>query len=426
MKSVKFITLGCKANQYDTQDIRERLLEAGLKEVGDRRKADIYIINTCTVTHKADRESLYHIHRSHRENPHAQIIVTGCLTELDEDKIKNIGGITLILKNRDKEKILNYLVCYNSRTHELANSRTNQGISYFAGHTRAFLKIQDGCNNSCSYCKVCLVRGKSRSKPIDEVIDEAKRLAESGYKEIVLTGICLGAYGKDLKLKKDLVDVIEAIEKINGLLRIRLSSIEAADVSDRLIRKIGGSNKLCRHLHIPIQSGDDKILKKMKRNYSHQDYLNLIQRIKQGIPEIGITTDILVGFPGESEDNFQNTVKLIQEIIPLRVHIFAYSPREYTPACNFPERVKPEVVKRRFIKLKEIAQKCTYIYQKKFLGKKIEVLIEDRLKENPVFWEGYTNNYIKVLVKSEQNLKNQLISLRLNRIVKDCVLTDFC
>jgi threonylcarbamoyladenosine tRNA methylthiotransferase MtaB len=416
MKTVKFYTLGCKANQYDTQNIRERLLEAGLREVKDCRRADIYIINTCTVTHKADRESLYYIHRAYHENPKAKIIVTGCLVELDSRKIKEQDGLSLIVSNRAKNTIANRIA-----GEPLSK---NKGISFFEGHTRAFLKIQDGCNNFCSYCKVGLVRGKSRSKPVNEIIDEAKRLVQNGYKEIVLTGICLGSYGRDLKPEINLVRVIDELEKIDGLFRLRLSSIEGCDVSGDLIKRLSSGKKLCRHLHIPIQSGDDKILRRMNRKYLRRDYSGLFRRIKSAVPGIAITTDVLVGFPGENEHGFRNTVFLIRKILPLRVHIFPYSPREYTPAYNFPDKVSSEVVKRRILRLKEIARESAYSYQKKFLGKKVEVLIEDKFKENPVFWQGYTDNYIKVLVKSEKNLGNQIIPLKIKKIVGDFVFAE--
>ena len=430
MKTVKFYTLGCKINQYDTQSIRERFIQAGFKELEDNQPANIYVINTCTVTHKADSDSLNVIRKAKRENPKAGILVTGCLTELDEDKIEKVGGITLILKNKDKEKIL-------------ATSQTNKGISYFKGHTRAFLKIQDGCNNFCSYCKVPKVRGPSRSKPLNQIIDEAARLVKNGFtpletigrqekdkmsltgfKEIVLCGICLGAYGRDLKPRINLVDVIEELEKIPGLLRIRLSSIEAGDISDELIDRIAKSKKLCPHLHIPFQSGDDEILKKMNRKITFEGYLNLIHRIKARIPEVGITTDVLVGFPQETEENFQNTIKLIIKVVPLKVHIFPYSPRSGTAASNFKDTLNPVIVKERILRLREISRNCSLIYRAEFLNKKMDVLIEARAKENREYWQGYAGNYIKVRVKSGLNLKNKLITLRLRKIGEDYIVAS--
>jgi threonylcarbamoyladenosine tRNA methylthiotransferase MtaB len=412
--SVKFYTLGCKANQYDTQEIRERFLEAGFREAGDRVKVDICVINTCSVTHKADKDSLYYIHRSHQENPQAGIIVTGCLTELDSARIKAQPGVNLIVRNKDKAGIVSKFI--------KGLRLKKRGISFFKGHTRAFLKIQDGCNNFCAYCKVPLVRGRSQSKSPGEIIREAIALVNNGFREIVLTGICLGAYGQDLKPKKDLTDVINSLENIADLSRIRLSSIEAGDVSGKLIRKFSRSDKLCRQLHIPIQSGDDEILKKMNRRYSCQDYLSLIRKIKSAVPGIAITTDVLVGFPEEKEENFLNTAKLIKKILPLRVHIFPYSPREHTPAYNFKDRPDPVEVKKRILYLRQIARECADIYRKKFLGKEMLVLIEGKAKANPGFWEGYTDNYIRILVKSAKRIGNQILSVRLKEMHKDCLI----
>ncbi len=421
MKTVKFFTLGCKVNQYDTQSIRERFVNAGFKEIDNGRKADTYVINTCTVTSIADRKSRYFIHYAYRQNPKARIIVTGCYTALDSDEIAKIPGVTHIIKNQDKDRILELL-----NEHNELSEQNEIGISNFSGHTRAFLKIQDGCNNFCSYCKVPRVRGASRSRPLDEIVQEANRLAKNGFKEIVLCGICLGSYGKDLQSQKNLVEVIEALEKIEGLLRIRLSSIEAGDISDELIQKMAQSKKLCQHLHIPIQSGDNEILKKMNRNYCREDYLNLIKKIKNSIPEIAITTDVLVGFPGEREDNFQNTVNLIGEIVPLRAHIFPYSKRLGTPAAILKDKINPLVIKERILQLASMSKKCALAYRKRFLNKDRDVLIEERPKEDKKYWEGYTDNYIKVRVKSDKNLKNQPIRVRLKKINKDFMMADFC
>jgi len=418
MKTVKFRTLGCKVNQYETQEIRERLLGYGFKEIGGGKKADIYIINTCTVTHRADSDSLSFIRKAKKENKKAKIIVTGCLAEFDADRIKEACRESLIVKNKDKNKILKRLY--------LSDSSRRKGISYFKGHTRAFLKIQDGCNNFCAYCKVPLVRGVSRSKPFKEVICEAEELAKNGFKEIVLSGICLGAYGKDLHPKANLVQVIEGIEKIEGILRIRLSSIEAGDVTPELISKMEVSRKLCRHLHIPIQSGDDRILKKMKRNYNRNTYLALVKSLKKRIPGIAITTDCLVGFPGEEEINFQNTLDLIKRILPLKVHIFPYSRRDGTSAAvNFNEEINPVAIKERASRLRDIARRCSYDYRKQFLNSDMDVLVENVSFAEGGSWEGYTDNYIRVLVKTGLNLKNKLIAARLKKICDDSCHADF-
>jgi threonylcarbamoyladenosine tRNA methylthiotransferase MtaB len=423
--TVKFYTLGCKVNQYDTQRIRERFIQLGFKELEDSQPADICFINTCTVTQKADADSLNIIRRAKRDNPKSKIIVSGCLAELDEERIKKAATESLIVKNKHKENILGLLSSkFDLKELNGHRGRTNRGISDFKGHARAFLKIQDGCINLCSYCKVPLVRGISRSKPLKGIINEAKNLVKKGFKEIVLCGICLGAYGRDLKPRMNLVDCLKEIEKIPGEFRIRLSSLEAADVSGELINKMAQSKKLCRHLHIPIQSGDNTILKMMNRKYCSDSYLELIKTIKEQIPGIGITTDVLVGFPGEDEIKFKHTLKLIQDITPLKVHIFPYSKREGTAASRLNNGVDFLTIKKRIERLKIISDTCATLYKRQFLNSIMDVLIEDRAKENPDFWQGFTDNYVKVRLKSERDLKNQVVPLRLKKLEKDYILAE--
>lgn len=426
MRTIKFFTAGCKVNQYDTQNIRERFLSAGFKEADAGIRADVYVVNTCTVTRQADKGSLSIIRKSRRENPHAEIIVTGCLAELDEDKIRDVSSKITVIKNKDKGNILFHLkipLCPPFYKGGIKGDYLNEGISYFKGHTRAFLKIQDGCNNFCSYCKVPLVRGRSISKPLDAAVNEAAQLVRSGFKEIVLCGICLGAYGKDLTPCIGIVEVIDRLEKIDGLLRIRLSSIEPNDVSDELIGKIGSSSKLCPHLHIPLQSADDRILVRMNRKYTAAEYSDLIDRIKDKIPQIAVTTDILLGFPGENEANFRNTVRLLKKIVPLNVHIFPYSPRQGTAAALLDSGRRgagaDKTIKRRIGFLKEITDDLSRQYKERFLHKTIAVLVEGRCKEKTGFWEGRTGNYIKIMLKSNRDLRNKYLYAELTGIYKD-------
>jgi threonylcarbamoyladenosine tRNA methylthiotransferase MtaB len=266
------------------------------------------------------------------------------------------------------------------------------------------------------------VRGVLKSKPLNEIIQEAEGLIKNGFKEIVLCGICLGAYGRDLPERMSLEDVIGALEKIQGLWRLRLSSIEASDISKGLLKKLAESQKLCRHLHIPLQSGDDEILRNMNRKFNRQDYIDLINKIKSRIPKIAITTDVMVGFPGEDEFHFQNTLNLIKEILPLKVHIFPYSPRRGTVAYNFKDKVDALKIKERIVHLESLSEACALTYKKQFLNKNMDVLIEQRCRENKAYWEGYTDNYIKVRVKSDRDLRNQLVSLRLKKTLKDFML----
>jgi len=415
-RRIKFFTLGCKANQYDTQSIRERFVNKGFKEIQSHKpqgdglasasqshKPDFFLINTCTVTSGADQKSRNIIRRCIQSNPKAKIIVTGCLVENDYQSLAAIQGIDLVIKK----------------------SFFPEGISKFSQHTRAFLKIQDGCSNFCSYCKVALVRGKERSKELKPIVDEAKKLVACGYKEIVLTGICLGAYGRDLSAKSDLVDVIKALEKIKGLSRIRLSSIEAGDVSLKLINHLKASKKLCRHLHIPIQSGDDKILKKMNRKYTNKKYQALISRIKRKVKGVAITTDCLLGFPTETDNNFKNTVNLVKKIMPLKTHIFPYSVRPGTKAAGFSGLIDPKIIKDRCKRLENIANICRKKFMQKFIAKKTSVLIEGSVKGDLNFLEGLTDNYLKVKLPYKLGLKNKIVQVKLKRIIKDNFIAEF-
>jgi threonylcarbamoyladenosine tRNA methylthiotransferase MtaB len=421
MKTVKFFTLGCKVNQYETEQIREGLLSAGFKDVGSLQKADNYVINTCTVTSAADRKSRYFINFARRNNPAAKIIVTGCYAQLDAREISRIKGVTRVVRNEDKLSLSRLLGSRGNEGRSLC-----QGINNFSGHARAFLKIQDGCDNRCSYCKVPLVRGRSRSRSLKDIIREAHKLIENGFQEITLCGICLGSYGRDLKPKIGLLDILRPLEKIIGLMRIRLSSIEAGDVSQGLLRVMAKSKKLCRHLHIPLQSGDDTILKRMNRSYLSSDYLQLIRRIRLLIPEIAITTDVMVGFPGEGEVNFRNTLSLVKKISPAKVHIFPYSQRRGTAAGIFKDQVGIGEAKGRVRRLTELSQACALNFKKQFLGKEMQVLIEGRDKKEARYWQGHTDNYIKILAGSKKNFKNKFILVRLKKAMQDHVLAYFC
>ncbi len=417
MQRIKFLTLGCKVNQYDTQLIREQCLAAGFKETNRNDLADICVVNTCTVTHNADRDSLNIIRRAKRDNPRGKVVVTGCLTELDDERITKTFSSDLVVKNKDKNKLAGILLSRFGRgKRPVSKPGFCEGISFFQGHTRAFLKVQDGCNNFCSYCKVPFVRGRSRSRDEGEIILEAGRLARNGFSEIVLTGICLGSYGKDLKDGVDLSGLIAGLEKINGISRIRLSSIEAKDVTAALIRRIAASEKVCKHLHIPLQSGDDTILGKMNRHYRAAGFLRLVKSIRQAVPEIAITTDALVGFPGESETNFLNTVKLLKKINPLKTHIFPFSPRPGTLAARFPGIIPTQDLRKRLVQMNRAAEECSDKYMRGFLGNRLPVLIEGRVASCPGHWQGYTDNYMKVQVCSKPDINKRIVTVKLAKL----------
>jgi len=419
MPKVKFFTVGCKVNQYETQLMREIILShLDFEEVEGSCLSDLYIINTCTVTHRADRDSLNLIRKAREENPLALIVACGCLTELDSEKIKGIDRRIIIVRNKEKKELLKKLPFTNYRL----PINNYQGISYFKGHTRAFLKIQDGCNNFCSYCKVPLVRGPSISKELEKIIEEFKNLISNGYKEIVLCGVSLGSFGKDLKENTNLIRLLESLDNLQGDFRIRLSSLEAWDIDDEFMEKINKIKKLCPHLHIPMQSGDSKILKLMNRPISPEFYLEKIEKLKEKIPDLVITTDVLVGFPQEEEENFLNTLNLIKKIKPLKVHIFSFSPRPYTRAFHLEGKINEKEIKRRIDFLKEEVKKISYNVKQEFLGKSMRVLFESKEKE--ACWVGFTDNYLKVKLLSKEDLKNRFLEVKLSSLRDDYILAN--
>jgi len=308
-QKVKFSTLGCRLNQYETQAVREQFLGAGYVETRDAKEADVFVLNTCTVTKESDRQSRYKIRKFHRTNPSAKIVVTGCYVERNRDDIEREEGVTLTVLNREKSDLLNLLDSCTSlsfmRPEPPPKRRfTPLSISKFEGRTRAYVKIQDGCNHACSFCKVVLVRGPSRSRSTEDVVRETERLCESGNLEVVLTGIQLGAYGYDIKKRQMLSDLINEMSEVPGLKRIRLSSIEPTDVSDPLIEVMATNRKVCNHLHIPLQSGSDAILSRMNRRYKRDFYIDLIAKIRRQVPDFVLTTDVMVGFSSETDERF--------------------------------------------------------------------------------------------------------------------------
>jgi len=401
-KTFRIFTMGCKVNQYESQAIREQLERVGFREVKPSQKADTYIINTCTVTSTADRKSRNLIRRSKRENSKAIVLVTGCYAQSQAEDIRKIEGVDYVVSNEEKKVIAKYVT-----KNRISSNINDFGISRFDGHTRAFVKIQDGCNNFCSFCKIPYVRGRSRSRKAVDIIKEIKKLGDNGFREVVLTGICLGDYGKDLPTKIDLVDLIEEIEKIDRIWRIRLSSIEAKDINERLIERMKNSKKLCHHLHIPFQSGDNRVLQLMNRSLSREDYLKLVKKLKKEIRNIAITCDIMIGFPNEDEKAFSNTLDLLKKIIPAKVHIFVFTPREQTPLSQVPTDKKTMDI--RYLKLKKLSEKLAMEYMKRFLNKNIHVLFEG-IKDG--LWQGHSSNYLLIFIKEMKKIRNKLVLVR--------------
>lgn len=392
------------------------------------------VVNTCTVTEGADRENRYWIRRLRRENPNARIVVTGCWVARNRKEVEDLAGVDVVLSNEEKPDVVEYVFrgCgtaalqrgEGARAVSLSCHSKNEypslSISSFQGHSRAFLKVQDGCNHACSFCKVVLVRGHSRSRPLNQIIEEAKRLANVGYREMVITGIQLGAYGLDLELRLNLVALLEALSRVSGIERIRLSSIEPRDVTPELIQAMREIPGICPHLHIPLQSGDDEILKKMNRRYGRGFYLDLIARLRQEIPEFCLSLDAMAGFPGEEERHFANTLSAIGETRPIRVHAFPYSRREGTRAARF-ENGPMDVTRERTNRLIAFSTEIARREKTKYVGRTLPVLVEKKAARAE-FVQGRTPHYLKVCFQASAAMLGRTVPVRLAALEGDGIL----
>jgi threonylcarbamoyladenosine tRNA methylthiotransferase MtaB len=418
-------TLGCKVNQYESQAIREALIGAGFEESPARDGADLFVLNTCTVTERADKESRYLVNVFRRSSPAAKIVVTGCCVEKDAGEFASIPGVTHIVKNSHKDRLTDIL----SGQHTTYDLRLKTDISSpskitgFKGHDKAFVKIQDGCDNRCAYCKVPIVRGRSRSRPLRDIVEEVSGLIGNGFKEIVLTGICLGAWGRELDPANiagglgigaaTIADLLKALGRIPGDFRIRLSSIEPRYVTDELIGLVRDNRRICRHFHIPLQSGDDDILKLMNRPYTSSEYMALADRIRGSIDGVAITTDLMIGFPGETTARFRRSVDFLRNLSPARTHIFTFSRRPGTAAYDMDGDPGSSELRRRYCEAEGVALNASYLFARSFIGRSLEVLAEggDGSGSSPV--SGYSDNYIKVVFAPGGRMRSRLVRVRI-------------
>lgn len=419
-KRVAVFTLGCKTNQYESEAIASTFRHNGYETVPFEERADVYIINTCTVTHLGDRKSRQIIRRAVKKNPDAVIAVTGCYAQTSPGEVLQIPGVDLIVGTRDREKIVD-LVEQAASSPEPVNavqdilthrSFEELPILDYENRTRAFVKIQEGCNNFCSYCIIPYARGPVRSREPEKVLSEVRQLVEEGFGEIVLTGIHIGAYGTEMDEKTDLADLVVKVALIPGLKRLRLGSVEPLDITPRLINAVAEIRTVCRHLHIPMQSGDDQVLRRMKRNYNSFEFSRLVGAIRSQIPEIAVTTDVIVGFPGETDEEFSNTYDLIKEIGFSKTHVFKYSPRKGTLAAGYNEQVPAEVKDARSKRLILLDRENQRKFASRFIGQSVEVLAEQLVDPEQDIWEGLTDNYLRVLFKSDANLQGQCVEVR--------------
>lgn len=426
MKKVAFYTLGCKVNQYETEAMIEAFETAGYETVEYEEYADIYIINTCTVTNMGERKSRQIIRRALDSNPDALIAVVGCYSQIAPEKAIEMPGVKLVVGTNERARIVE-LVEYAMNKEEKMNMVSDimevrefeeMSIKNYKSRTRAFLKIQEGCDQYCSYCIIPYARGHIRSRKPEGIIDEVKMLAQNGFKEIVLTGIHVASYGRDLG-GTSLIDIIERVHQIDGIERIRMSSVEPKTLSDDFITRLSKLPKICRHFHLSLQSGCDETLRRMNRKYTSEEYYQVVGHIREVFTDAAITTDLIVGFPGETVDEFQCTVDFVKKIGFSSMHVFKFSPRVGTPAAKYKEQIPPQEKDRRSKLITEIARESEAAFKNKFLNKKVNVLFEQKLEEDDNTYEGLTDNYIRVIAQSKDDIKGKIISVKLISIKAD-------
>ena len=424
-KTVAFITLGCKVNQFETELMEGLFKQKDYKVVPNDEKADIYVINTCSVTSFADKKSRQLIRRSARLNENAVIAVTGCYAQASSDKVAEITGVKVVLGTNNRHQIVDVVEAamndgeiHNGVT-DIMKARDFEDIPMLEvpARTRAFLKIQEGCTNFCSYCIIPFTRGPVRSRKLASVKSEAEKFLSMGFKEIVFTGIHLGAYGRDFHDGTTLADAARTVLELDGLQRLRLGSLESIELSEELLTMVRENPKFSHHLHLPLQAGSDYVLKRMNRHYNREEFRKLIENVKNAIPGVAISTDIIVGFPGETEEMFAESLDYIRSLGFSRVHVFPYSPREGTPAASMPDQIPDNIKKERVHRLQQVAEEMTRAFHEQYLGTKQKVLWETRTKG---VTDGVTDTYIRVYTKADV-IPGEITEVKLERLYEDGV-----
>lgn len=418
MKTVAFHTLGCKVNTYESNAMLKIFNEAGYQEVDFKQVADVYVINTCTVTNTGDSKSRQMIRKAIRKNPKATICVVGCYSQTAPEEIEKIEGVGVVLGTQYRSDIVKY-VDEHLETGEMVIKVDNVmnlrkfedlNIDRFK-NTRAFLKIQDGCNNFCTYCIIPYARGRVRSRQKESVLNQAQRLVDNGYVEIVLTGIHTAGYGEDLD-DYSFYELLVNLVKIKGLKRLRISSIETSQISDEIIDLIGSNEIIVDHLHVPLQAGSDATLKRMNRKYTTAEYLEKINKIRSYLPNIAFTTDVIVGFPGETDEEFEETYNFIKQVNYSELHVFPYSPRKNTPAAKMKDQVNDQIKHERANRLLQLSKELNHEFALKQIGKTLKVLFEKRDGEYLI---GHAGDYLKVKVKTADNLIGEIVTIKIDK-----------
>jgi len=426
---VAVTVLGCKVNQTEAESIAGMFSQSGYRVVDFSDEADVYVIHTCTVTAESDKKSRNLIRRAVRQNPKAIVAVTGCYSQVSPQVVEGIEGVDVVIGTGSLNRIVERVEEARKQgvkvreVADLAKANSFENLpEQMAGRARAFLKVQEGCRQFCTYCIIPYARGPVRSRDPREVVTKVEEFVAAGFKEVVLTGIRLGAYGQDLEPKVSLAQLIELIVKVKGLCRLRISSVDPHDFTPELESVITGYPKICPHYHIPLQSGDDTILARMGRRYSSGEFLDLISRLREKRPFAAFTTDVMVGFPGETDHHFANTKKAIREAGFMGVHVFKYSPRKGTPAADYPDQIDPPLKSARSKEVMELAERLFADYARQFLDKEAEVLVEHQ--DGDGLWEGHTPNYLLVKFPSDQELSNKIVTARIVKIGNNCVYAE--
>ena len=409
MKTVAFCTLGCKVNQYETNAMMQKMIEAGYEVVDFETKADIYIINTCTVTNMADKKSRQMLRRVKEINPEAILVAVGCYAQVAKEKLEQIPEIDLILGINEKNDIVKYVEQASKNTYVSDVLHQTEFLDFgdvtYTEKTRAVIKVQDGCNQFCSYCIIPYARGRIRSRKPESVIKEITDVAKEGIKEVVITGIHIASYGKDFNTEYRLIDLLEEIQKVDGIQRIRLGSLEPTLITEEFVTRLKKLSKICDHFHLSLQSGCDETLKRMNRKYTTNQFRHVVELLRNAYPEVHLTTDVIVGFPGETEEEFNKTYEFLKEIKFYKMHVFKYSPRSGTVAAKMPNQIDGNIKEERSNKLIELSDKNEKEYNQKYIGKEVEVLLEEREGE---YLKGHTTNYMVVKMKTNENLENTI------------------
>ncbi|MCQ2506779.1 MAG: tRNA (N(6)-L-threonylcarbamoyladenosine(37)-C(2))-methylthiotransferase MtaB [Lachnospiraceae bacterium] len=427
---VHFITLGCKVNTYETEGMRELIEKASMISTDKLEEADICVVNTCSVTNIADRKSRQMIHKAKKDNPCLKVIATGCYVQTSNEEELLANGIDYILNNSEKHKVVEAIRMLgeeNGNKTDIFEEKEYEEIAFTSAceNTRAFIKIQDGCNRFCSYCIIPFARGRVRSRSFENIVNEVNLLAKNGIKEVVLTGILLSAYEiSGLSNDMSLLKVVKAISLIDGIERIRFGSLEPNIISESFIKELSGIKEFCPQFHLSLQSGSNTVLERMNRRYSAEDYLKGVEIIRSFYERPAITTDIIVGFPGETEEEFKETLEFVEKTGFEKVHVFPFSRRRFTKADKMPNQVNSEIKASRVKALMELEDRVGKIYKKSFINDTVEVLLEEKIQmEDRIFYVGHTERFVKVFVDFSDNMcENKLVKATVIDIFNDGVL----